>query len=500
MANTKTSIKLFVAINPYKAQGQDDEFNVLRVDAEYWKGKGFRVSYQPSWYRGGVWGCIVDFGHNPEVNGGYVDVLPANRNDQKKLQAIHDNLNTKIARDIIAYLFNVRAFGALDTAIKYMALNPSWATESELEELKKSYPALCEKKDVASENVNASESENNNNNNNSNSKTMANESNNEFRVGRVLMLKNGAAWYTILHTINSDMVQCSFEQKSGLRQEFPVKVSNLQAFIASGTYHWADEKPSEQPTASTESIKSTEPTDNDVEEVNAEDVVDAKPEPVKVKIVQPKAAEQFADEPKPKTTATTQTTATTAKTVKLNTTKTNTTKASTKASASKGAKVEFGTYKTKKGKTGGQIMGFDETDPIYLAGPELHASKSWVRKNGVRIYTLMFGPRYKDAAEAMTKAINNGATLDECRAIIEGNTEQLAKARAEQKAEYLQRKAEREAERNGNATASTKASSTKGEKLYTEAEVKARIRKAFEVLAKETGNDINDFAAFIQAA
>ena len=88
-------------------------------------------------------------------------------------------------------------------------------------------------------------------------------------------------------------------------------------------------------------------------------------------------------------------------------------------------------------------MGFDPEDEIYQAGMQFHASKTWERKNGKRIYALIFGPRYKDCAEAICEALNSGAGLDEVIAIADNTTEQNAQERAEKKAEYFAKKAER---------------------------------------------------------
>lgn len=151
-------------------------------------------------------------------------------------------------------------------------------------------------------------------------------------------------------------------------------------------------------------------------------------------------------------------------------------------------------------------MGFDPEDEIYQAGMQFHASKTWERKNGKRIYALIFGPRYKDCAEAICEALNSGAGLDEVIAIADNTTEQNTQERAEKKAEYFAKKAER-AERAAakaaeaqSETSESKAAGKKAERLYTEAEVKERIRKAFAALASAAGIKLEDLEPLIQAA
>ena len=160
-------------------------------------------------------------------------------------------------------------------------------------------------------------------------------------------------------------------------------------------------------------------------------------------------------------------------------------------------------YTTKSGKTGGKILGFDPEDEIYQAGMQFHASKTWERKNGKRIYALIFGPRYKDCAEAICEALNSGAGLDEVIAIADNTTEQNTQERAEKKAEYFAKKAERAeraAAKAAEAQGESNAAGKKAERLYTEAEVKERIRKAFAALASAAGIKLEDLEPLIQAA
>ena len=173
-------------------------------------------------------------------------------------------------------------------------------------------------------------------------------------------------------------------------------------------------------------------------------------------------------------------------------------KAKARKRATKG-KYVFVTYTTKRGKTAGKIQGLSEDEPAYQRAGEIHASHTWERKDGKRVYSLLFGPRYTDAAKEVCRALNEGADFDELLDIVETNTEALAQKRAEMKAEYLEKKAKREEERKAK-TAKAAAKGAKGEELYTEAQVKERIRAAFAMVAKALKINIDDLEPIIKVA
>lgn len=312
---------------------------------------------------------------------------------------------------------------------------------------------------------------------------MANKTKGTDLIGKTLVLGDNIAQY-VIKAVNGDTVQTDFSRPGYNSMLVPMEMGYMQKLLAEGKAHWADETPA-TPAAD----------DDDVEEINAEDMP-AAPKPVKAWMVDPIVSANGEDWQQTAKKPTTKAAKPVAKAA-----------AKTGGKATKGS-YTFATYTTKRGKMGGQILGFSETDEIYLAGPELHASKTWVRKNGSKVFTLLFGPRYKEAAKVMCAELNKGAGIDECRSIIEGNTEALAEKRAEQKAEYFKRKAEREAEKAKEAAqpapkASAKAANaaTKpAEKLYTEAEVKERIRNAFTMLAKAAGMDPKQFDDLVAAA
>lgn len=280
---------------------------------------------------------------------------------------------------------------------------------------------------------------------------------NNFEVGRVLVIGSGAATYTI-KSVDGDRVVVDF-QREGMKQTFPMTKGAINSLVEQGKMHWADDEPKQQaPKAKAKAEAKSEPIEDEEEPIEDE----------------PKA------EPKPKAT-----------------------KRTAKRTAK--GKYTFATYTTKRGKEAGKIVGLDEDEPAYQRAGEIHASHTWERKDGKRVYVLLFSPRYTDAAREVCNALNEGCDFDDLLDIVETNTEALAAKRAEQKAEYLERKAQREAKKQeaekAKATAkASKSSATDGEKLYTEAQVKARIRRAFETLAKSLGCKIKDLEPIIKAA
>ena len=75
----------------------------------------------------------------------------------------------------------------------------------------------------------------------------------------------------------------------------------------------------------------------------------------------------------------------------------------------------------------------------------IHASSTYERdKKGGRIYMLIFGPRYADAANEVCQAMNQGKTLSDCQAIIDAATSARVQKREEWKAKRAAYLANRE--------------------------------------------------------
>ena len=335
---------------------------------------------------------------------------------------------------------------------------------------------------------------NNNNNNNQNSTAMANKN---FKaadlIGKVLVIGNNSAKYTIKSVIDDEKVNAIFTREGMPDIAMPMALASIREMLNKNMAHFEGESVAEPADApKQEQPKAEQPKKQRATRTKAEPKSE---EPVaNFEDVDEDAPEQPEEAPKPKAE-------------KPKAEQPKTTKSKTAKGASKG-KYVFASYTTKSGKTGGKILGFDPEDEIYQAGMQFHASKTWERKNGKRVYALIFGPRYQDCAEAICEALNSGAGLDEVIAIADNTTEQNAQERAEKKAEYFAKKQERAeraaakaAEAQG-ATASTgsKGAGKKSERLYTEAEVKERIRKAFAALAAAAGIKLEDLEPIIQAA
>ena len=324
-------------------------------------------------------------------------------------------------------------------------------------------------------------------------------------IGKELIVGNGTAKY-IINSVEGDTWMCTFQRKDAKDLELPMKAASLLKMVETGKVRWAEEPAGAKP----ETPKAGEPTEtetegelDDVEEVDAEEIEEPKPKAAKPKlrvvtgkIVKEKVreaieeaeeeepTEPIEDEDEPETEPETETEEKTEE-------ETPKPKAKSRKRTAKG-KYIFATYTTKRGKTAGKICGLSEDEPAYQRAGEIHASHTWERKDGKRVYSLLFGPRYTDAAKEVCRALNEGADFDELLDIVETNTEALAQKRAEMKAEYLEKKAKREAER--------KAKTAKAEELYTEAQVKARIRNAFAMVAKALKINIDDLEPIIKVA
>jgi len=135
-------------------------------------------------------------------------------------------------------------------------------------------------------------------------------------------------------------------------------------------------------------------------------------------------------------------------------------------------KVTFSTYKTKKGATAPQIIGFSgEDDPRWLRHKGSKCISASFRRdiNGDKVYILMFGVRYMDVAKALAGAYNTGdvnawrRAEDAVRAIYE-QAQREGKARwEEKKAQWAEKRAERQAAKNTPKT-------------YTAADIAAMIK------------------------
>lgn len=302
-------------------------------------------------------------------------------------------------------------------------------------------------------------------------------------IGKVLVIGNNSAKYTIKSVIDDEKVNAIFTRPGMPDIAMPMALASIREMLNKNMAHFEGESVDE----SADAPKQEQPKADQPKKVRTRVKSEPKTEQPAANFedVDEDAPEQPEEAPKPKAE------------------QPKTTKAKGSSKGSSKGKYVFAAYTTKSGKTGGKILGFDPEDEIYQAGMQFHASKTWERKNGKRIYALIFGPRYKDCAEAICEALNSGAGLNEVIAIADNTTEQNTQERAEKKAEYFAKKAERAeraAAKAAEAQGESKAAGKKAERLYTEAEVKERIRKAFAALASAAGIKLEDLEPLIQAA
>ena len=298
-------------------------------------------------------------------------------------------------------------------------------------------------------------------------------------IGKTIVV-NGSNVKYVIKSVDGDKLMTDFIM-GDRTMPCPVPMSQVESMVEAGK--WTIEG-SEEPTATETKAEVVKPEATATEEPTAteevEEVID-EPEPVKAATVkmQPKDKAEEKATPKPQKPQT---------------------KAKSDTSHQHSA-LKYETYTTRKGKTGAKIVGFNETDAAYLAGPELHGSKAWENdKQGNKTFCLLFSHRYAKAAEDVCKALNAGKSVADCQAIIDKTTEERAQQREEWRA---RRDARDNATTNeGEATAKTEnaegVASDKRErsgKLYTEAEV----RKAFATLADASGVDVKEFEPIIEA-
>ena len=159
--------------------------------------------------------------------------------------------------------------------------------------------------------------------------------------------------------------------------------------------------------------------------------------------------------------------------------------------------VQFSTYKTKKGDTAPQIIGFGgEDDPRWKAHKDAghkYVSASYRRDiSGEKVYILLFGTKYMDVAKALAGAYNTAdvnawhRAEDACMAIYE-QAQRDGKARwEEKKQQWAEKKAEKAAQ---------KAADEQAKKCYTKEDVAAMMQTLLN------GGDVpEEIKAMIEAA
>lgn len=314
-------------------------------------------------------------------------------------------------------------------------------------------------------------------------------------VGKAIVIGQTTSKYVVV-SVDGDNVQTMFYRTEG-DTPVPVRMTAqaLSKMLESGKLHIEGATTADAPEETVSDNTEETSTEAAVEEASAENVDQEQgsaPEP------EPKKKSMAKKNPEPKP--------------EFKSESKSAPKSAPKGTPKSGQYV-YGEYKTKRDKTAPKIMGFNEDDYIYQNAALIGGAKTWeyVKVNGrkLKVYTVIFGTRWCDLAHQLTNALNEGASTDELLEIAETAKEAMDTVRAAQKEEYLEKKAEHQAAKAKaepspksakSAKSAAKTAATSGEKLYTEAEVKARVRKAFTVLANAMNVDVKSFEPIIEAA
>lgn len=233
-------------------------------------------------------------------------------------------------------------------------------------------------------------------------------------IGKVLILGDGSSKYAI-KGVEGDKLQCDFIRGDGAPVQVPMTPGQIETMLVNGKGYWEGDAPSGAPAPASDVAAGNIET---VEEVSA--ITPQKPTastPTDKSKAEKSVKPKKQDKPKTKAEPT-----------------------QTYAGA-----LKYEAYTNKKGKVCARIVGLNEDDEAYQRAAELHASATYERtKKGDKVYLLIFGPRYADAAKNVCDLLNMGKPLADCRAIIDNATEERAKQREEWKSRREERKAQAE--------------------------------------------------------
>ena len=415
------------------------EYNTLRVFVDYdksgWQGGYFSATLTPERIEqfNGYQTRQMHVTGTSDPLGSWITIRlkDAPKNSQKTIIELSASLEQ--AKDAIAYYFDKRNWVRLKWLVESVGRSGYTPTIAELV-----------KSDIEKETPNINEQKT--------SETMTQNVNGADFIGKTIVVVNNEKIKYVIKGVDGDKFVTDFIMDGRPAMPCPVPMEQLTKMVDAGTWKIDGEATAttatEEPTATADEVEEVQ--DVQPEEPKAE-TIKMKPEP-KAKKSEPKAKGAKKEQEAPAA-----------------------------------GRLRYETYTTKKGKTGAKIVGFNETDAAYLAGPELHGSKAWENdKQGNKTFCLLFSHRYAKAAEDVCKALNAGKSVADCQAIIDGCTEERAQRREEWRARRDAR--DNAATNEGEATATT-------EKLYTEAEV----RKAFATLADASGVDVKEFEPIIEA-
>ena len=438
MATKIKSYTFYVAITPYKVEGVEDEYNELSVVANYNQYTHvFYVSLHAGWRSSFGHGCTIMGDRNPLTASTLVCVKESPKNSQKTINEMGANLEQ--AKDAIAWLFDHREWAKLYLAVGNIARNGyTEYYRKQMEEL-------------INNNKPNKEDENMRLNINSNSETK-----NVQTAAQVNNNSNDA----VMHEV--DVIGLM----NGLKKNGEAKLSDYATPVVPDAAPVEDAHAEEIESVSVgevtvdsimpvmQPVEGTEyAVESDGKEAKFESVapnIGSEPAaPTKQEVAEAisKAANEGKDTtmplgshgtlviggvPKPKVTL----------------------KRKVQDSVPQTGKYQYVTYEVKKVNkttkkeytvTGSKIVGFELTDPIYLAGPAFCGAISTESVCDKTVGTLRFSHKWTPAVKDVCDLLNSGnATLEGCVAIINGAKVE----RSERIQERIAKRAERKAERS----------------------------------------------------
>ena len=386
MATKIKSYTFYVAITPYEVEGVEDEYNELSVLADYNQYTHvFYVSLHPGWRSSFGHGCMILGDRNPLTASTLVCVKESPKNSQKFINEMGGAL--ELAKDDIAWLFNERKWDELKRLVKDVAIcGYTPGIEQRMKDLR-----------------NPQNPNNKNSSSNKTEETMAENVKAADLIGKTIV--NGNMKYVVTEAIDDEKIKVEFTSGDRAPVAMPMRVEQVDKLLAGG-WKFADG------TTATETKAS-----DDVEEV--EDIKPEKPKGKTVKMDEPKAK---TEKPQGK-----------AKGGKSQ--GPDSSQAANQKSQSQ--RFTYSTYQNKKGKTCAKIAGFKEDDAVYQkeTATALHGSPM----GG----SLLFGKAYVAFAKQLCDALNEGKSIDECKAMLAKYDEKRAADKAQAKAEREEHKAEK---------------------------------------------------------
>lgn len=420
-----------VGVAPYEHEGHN--YNALNIIVAYRKGQGFVISWQPvqKTDRGYITGPMPS--RDPLVGVGCFVAKQASRNNVKMLEQMRTNM--EVAKEGVKFYFDQRDFDALKTFMGDVA-NYGYTADKE-NEIKN----LINSKSTVMANIQT----NNESNNVQNNAQVSNHESpmmkqfkqlKEKHPGAMLLFRCGDFYETYEDDAKAASevlgITLTKSTKTGVQMAgFPYHALDtyLPKLIKAGKrVAICDqlEAPSNSPSRGEQKTPkedkavtvplgehgtlvigkpgfSTRPAEDAVAEEIKDETPKAAPKKVTLKKKQKPESEPVD--------------------------------VSVPSATSVPSVLEFSTYKTKKGNTAPQIIGFSgEDDPRWKrheGGVHKWVSASWYKDvSGEKKYRLQFGTRYMDAAKALCDAYNSG------------DAKAIAKAEADCQAEHEQSQAE----------------------------------------------------------